>query len=122
MRAHALLFSQLGVLAVLGVLHVSALEYSLYWHYVWLDTLSHFLGGVWAALAFVWLLSLKGYRPATLVVVGAVLVIGAAWELFEVVAGIPRETTFILDTTIDMCMDLFGGIVGVWWARTLVRT
>lgn len=107
--ARRLFFAQALVVLLLGALHVSALTFDLYWHYVWLDTLSHFLGGLWVGLLAMW----GGehfFRRKLSVLWGifAIACVGVGWEVFEVVAGIPREGNFVLDTSIDLTMDLLG--------------
>lgn len=120
MPLRGLFFFQLAVIAALGVLHVSALYFSLYWHFVWLDTVSHFLGGVWVALAYGWLmLRLANRRPSLLEIVVAVLCVGLCWEVFEVAFGIPREANWAFDTALDLLMDVIGGLAGVWTLRRL---
>lgn len=119
MQARALLVTQLLVLLTLGVIHVSALQYALYWHYVWLDTLTHFLGGVWVALFICWIRARYHYAFSFADVIAGVLVAGVGWELFEYAGGVPREANFALDTSIDLAMDVIGGVVGVYSASKL---
>jgi len=121
MQMRALFLTQLLVITALGILHVSALYYSLYWQYVWLDTVSHFLGGLWIALAYTWIMVRFGGTAPLLKVVSAALLIGVAWEVFEVVAGIPREANWLFDTTLDLLMDTIGGTVGAFVAAYLKR-
>lgn len=109
-----LLFS---VLVTIALVHTVALEFFLYWKYLWLDIPMHVLGGVACSLFFsvlpffgirvherynrVW-----GYFAFT-------LCIGVMWELFEVVAGISRgEPGFVLDTITDLSMDTVGAFIG----------
>ncbi len=107
--AKRLFFAQAIVVLSLGVLHVSALAYDLYWHYVWLDTLSHFLGGLWVGLAAMWAYEYM-FRKNIPLLYGLVAIawVGIGWEVFEVAAGIPREGNFALDTSIDLLMDVCG--------------
>lgn len=114
-QMRTLFFVQLCVLAVLGVLHVSALHFSLYWHYIWLDTVAHFLGGVWAVLVYVWvMMRLRTRRPRFLEVVCVALCIGIAWEVFEYSVGVPREGNWLLDSSVDLLMDVLGGLLGAF--------
>ncbi len=119
MHARALLVVQFLVLLALGVTHISALQYSLYWHYVWLDTFTHFLGGAWVALVLVWLGVRSKITTSYAGIIAGVIVIGFGWEVFEYIGGIPREANFFLDTSIDLVMDVLGGIVGVAVGRKL---
>ncbi len=120
MPLRALFTTQLVVVAFLGVLHVGALSYSLYWQYPWLDVLSHFLGGLWVALALLWLAYRFGIHPRAFHLFLGVLAVGLAWEVFEVAAGIPRESNWLFDTAIDLIMDLFGALVGIVWGKRLL--
>lgn len=111
-------------LILVAVVHVIALELYLYWRFPWFDVPMHVLGGLCAALGYSILpfigLRKKGQYETVLWYLGTVLAIGIAWEVFEYVAGISlvRETHFVLDTTLDMCMDLIGGLIGYWVARS----
>ena len=51
----------------------------------------------------------------------AAMVIGVAWEVFEIFAGIPREANFAFDTSLDLTMDFIGALAGFALARYLVR-
>lgn len=107
------------VIALIGVVHVVALEYSLYWHYIWLDVPVHFLGGLWLALAGSWMLLRADMKADVPVVFSIVITLSIAWEIFELAAGVPIEESFALDTAIDLTMDVFGGILGFLLARIL---
>lgn len=121
MPFRVLFFTQLAVIILLGLLHTSALTYSLYWRYVWLDTLSHFLGGLWIALAFAWLFLRNGRTAYTTHIVLAVMVIGVGWELFEFVSGVPREANWLFDTAVDLTLDLIGGVCGAYLSQKIAR-
>jgi hypothetical protein len=114
MHSRALFFAQFGVVSLVGVMHVLALNYSLYWHYIWLDLPVHFLGGMWAALFFAWLCSYWPLREADgfATTMLFVLAIGLGWEVFELFVGVPREANFAFDTGLDLLMDLCGGLAG----------
>lgn len=107
------LFAALVLCAALAALHLWALDAYLYWQYPWFDVLIHFLGGL-AIGAFVVGL-LVHFRPRLYIAILAATYIG--WELFEVVAGVPREANFIFDTTLDLLMDTLGGIAAYVAAR-----
>lgn len=113
MLSDPLFRAQFAALVGVAALHITALSFSLYWHFVWLDTLTHFLGGVWVALAVMWAVGAALKRPASpLAIIAAALGIGIAWEIFEIVIGIPREANFVFDTALDLSMDVVGGFVG----------
>jgi hypothetical protein len=50
-----------------------------------------------------------------------VMVIGIGWEVFESMAGIPKEANFVFDSTLDLISDFAGGTVGYILARRLLR-
>ncbi|MDA8596829.1 hypothetical protein N9L26_00650 [Candidatus Pacebacteria bacterium] len=109
--------------SVLAVVHIIAIELVLYWKYWWFDLVMHFLAGaVLALLVF----TLKDLRPSIperwlklAPVLGFVLVGGLVWEVYELGIGIPIENDFWLDTSIDIVMDLLGGLTGFFVGRTL---
>lgn len=111
-------------LILVAVVHVIALELYLYWRFPWFDVPMHVLGGLCAALGYSILpfigLRKKGRYETVLWYIGAVLAIGLAWELFEYAAGISlvREAHFVLDTALDLGMDLVGGLIGYGVARS----
>ena len=109
-----LLFS---VLITIALVHTVAIEFFLYWKYPWLDVPMHFLGGVACAFFFS-ILPFFGIRvnerySTVRWYLAFTLCVGAAWELFEVVAGISlSEPGFMLDTAIDLSMDVLGAFIG----------
>lgn len=120
MPVRTLFLTQLFLLLLIAVLHLSALALSLYWLYPWFDVLLHFLGGVWVFLALVWLAERFRVPYRVFLVFLGVLFVGVGWEVFELLAGIPREANFVLDTSIDLLMDSLGGITGVLLTRYLL--
>lgn len=121
MHHRSLLWAQFFVVAIIAALHLSGIEYHLYWRFLWLDLITHSLGGVWVGLFFFWVRASIGYAPRLAWGIGGAIVIGVAWEIFEVVTGMPREANYALDTSIDLLMDTFGGIVGAFSARFILR-
>lgn len=117
----ALFILQAAVLVLIAVTHLSALQWSLYWYYIWLDVPMHFAGGAWLALAGSWLLLRFGYKHDVLPVFTFVIVGSIGWEIFEVWAGVARESNFLFDTVLDLTMDVAGGIVGFIFARALIE-
>lgn len=106
-----LLFAQLAILSILTGVHIVALFNDLYWIFPWLDLATHFLGGLWSALFFYWVAAVLRLPPSPVHVVALVLVLGVAWEVFELSFGISSATDYALDTLIDLCMDVVGAIV-----------
>lgn len=50
-----------------------------------------------------------------LITLGAVLVIGLAWELWELFSGLSFVFKDKADTLLDLVMDMIGGSVGLWY-------
>lgn len=122
MHHRPLFILQTFVIVIIGIVHTAALQWSLYWYYPWLDSPVHFLGGMWIALATAWILARTESRIRARTVVAFVAFFAISWELFEVWAGVPMENNFVFDTTIDLCMDALGGIVGFFAARSMVQS
>ncbi|MEO8637524.1 MAG: hypothetical protein ABI430_01325 [Candidatus Taylorbacteria bacterium] len=116
------LLKQIFVLIVcIVVLHFSALVFYLYWSIWWYDEVVHYLGGVWIALASLWLFFFSGYvhlkanRSAQILamVVIFALTIGVLWELFEFLFGESFiVSNYEIDTLSDLLMDIAGGLSG----------
>lgn len=114
--------------AFLGIfiLLINALALKLYWYSLmwYFDMPMHFLGGVWVGLLVLFILDTKKarYLSVTNVILG-VLLIGVAWEVYEVVvnnliAQLPFNT---FDTLSDICFDLSGGaLTTLWYYRDIV--
>lgn len=122
MLVRRMLTAQFTALIAMASLHIAAVLFALYWHYVWLDVATHFLGGVWVALAVqlarVWM---KQPLLNSVWVLILVLVVGIAWEVFELLTGIPREDNYMFDTSIDLVMDSLGGLLGYAISRLIER-
>lgn len=101
----------------LAGIHLVALKFFLYWKYAWFDIPMHTLGGVCVALGisilpFFNIQLPPSYRTLTAYIV-AVLVVGMLWEIFEMVAGIAFfDDEYVVDTFIDICMDIVGVAIG----------
>ena len=102
----------------LALVHLMAMEFSLYWKHVWLDMPMHFLGGFCVALGYAIIPFFKIQLPESLTTVwvylGAVLLVGIAWEVFELFTGISLANdaeNLLLDTSVDVVLDLCGGYV-----------
>jgi len=100
----------------LAFVHFAALEFFLYWQYVWLDVPVHFLGGTIVALLFLALLDLGLPCPSwcqkLIPVLVLVLIVGVLWEVYELLIGIIIRDNYVFDTTLDLIMDVCGGYVG----------
>jgi len=100
------------VLITTAILHASGLFLYLQWYFWWYDVMLHFLGGAWVALALQWYASRYPRIVLILPTLAVVLMVGISWEIFEMLIGAPREADFAFDTSLDILMDVLGGIVG----------
>ncbi|MFZ2555352.1 MAG: hypothetical protein WAZ27_03150 [Minisyncoccia bacterium] len=119
MQERPLFMTQAAVVTAVGAVHIVALHLYLYWYFPWLDLLVHFSGGLWVALVSAWLLLMTRREPTLFVLIACVIAIGIAWEVFEYTIGMSRGSTFVMDTSLDILMDLLGGIAGVILARRM---
>lgn len=116
----ALFTLQALVLVTTAVLHAAGLYLYLQWYFWWYDIMLHFLGGLWVALMFQWYAHKERRMVFIIPTILVVIVVGTGWELFEVMIGSPREANFAFDTSLDILMDVLGGIVGYAWASYLL--
>lgn len=117
----ALFVAQTTTIVLVALIHISALQFYLYWYYPWLDVFSHFLGGMWVALASAWLLSYAGYSVRILHIIVSISVVGISWEIFELAIGFSPEANFMFDTSLDLLMDFLGSVCGFVTASYLLR-
>ncbi len=118
-REHLLRLAFVTALLI-AFLHISAVNFFLYWSYWWFDIPMHLLGGFFLGLLSLWFLvfySQKGFAFSQLqtlfVAVLGALFVGLVWELFEYSAGITFNSigSYPLDTIKDLIMDVTGGYV-----------
>lgn len=99
---------------VIAGLHFTANMYYLYWAWWWFDILMHFLGGLFIGLSALWWLrfevpiSIRRFFPKFLTTFTVVLIVGIVWEVFEYVVGAYGASNYVLDTTLDLVMDIAG--------------
>lgn len=117
MRSPVLFVFILSAALLLFIAHYAAYEFYLYWKYDWFDIPVHILGGTIIGLS-VFLLPLFRVPvpsfcygvPGMLVLV---LIVGILWEFFEWYNGISTlKEGFVLDTVIDLSMNIIGGLIG----------
>jgi hypothetical protein len=113
---------QFIIIAFIAIVHISALSFSLYWRFEWLDLVIHFLAGMWVALFSLWFLNYLKFDTSNVIVkvLIAVLAISIGWEIFELLAGIPREDNFLFDTSLDLAMDAVGAFAGFMTGKRLI--
>lgn len=115
----------LVALSVLAVVHLIALEFYLYWYYLWLDIPMHFFGGIIVAIGIFSATELKIPLAAWFTkrwwrAMSIVVFVMVAWEIFEVWAGVPMLEDYVFDTALDMTMGFIGGILGFFLAKRLI--
>ncbi len=114
--------SLFSLIVVIAILHITAINFYLYWDFWWLDLIIHFLGGFWIALLVLWFISFSGYsayRPrfygydiTWALSILASLGIAILWEVFEFQTGITvMSSRYWGDTLSDIFMGLTGGSV-----------
>jgi hypothetical protein len=111
-------FPSFLVLSLVGLLHWIGSSDFYYWTVWWYDVMMHFLGGVWVALAVLWV-SHMPFVPASLksrISFGSlalsVFVVGLAWEAYELVLGFSclYDPGYASDTIQDLIMDTLGAL------------
>ncbi|HVU75383.1 MAG TPA: hypothetical protein VHD38_00920 [Candidatus Paceibacterota bacterium] len=106
-------FLQAALLALIDVLHLYfGIHIGFYYTVPWWDVLVHFLGGVWVALIWSWVLLWHGYRVSVWQCALSGLVVGIGWEIFEKVVGLGGSPfmPYWVDTAKDLLDDTLGGI------------
>ncbi len=103
----------------LALVNAVALEFSLYWKYLWLDVPMHLLGGFCVALGYSIIpffgITLPKIFHSKWAYLSVVLLVGLAWEVFEFGFGISIANdaeNLIPDTSMDLVLDLLGGYAG----------
>ena len=103
------------ILVIVAALHWVASYEGFYWEFNWYDYVMHFLGGLWAALFLLWISrtgwGVRHFRLNTAkAVVGAVLLVGLCWELYELAFHFTsvHGAGYAWDTAHDFIMDAFG--------------
>ncbi len=104
------------LIALIAILHNISLTYFLYWRFLWTDIVMHFLGGLFIALGgylFLFDKTKFSIKEILFYTIGASLLVGLGWEVFEYVFDIvPYTKWYVPDTVSDILMDIVGGIVG----------
>ena len=106
------------LILIIAILHELALNFFLYWKFWWFDILMHFLGGLWIGLISLWFYFLSGYvkytkKRITFIFVlssVSVLVVGIAWELFELLVEFDFSSEYLFDTISDLILDILGAL------------
>lgn len=84
----------------------------------WFDMFMHFLGGFWLALGIMYVFPPKIKSSISILkILLGVLVIGLIWEFFEIIvdANFSKNIFDLEDTLSDLCFDLAGGLVALFY-------
>ncbi|MEK7179056.1 MAG: hypothetical protein AAB727_02255 [Patescibacteria group bacterium] len=126
MSKHPFFFFLTAVLVLVTAVHILGMYLYWYWRIPWLDLIAHFGGGVWAggmSLLFFYefkrrkMASLPGVFMSAIFVFASVVVIGVAWELFEIAIRSVSlaEPGYWQDTIVDLIADTTGALTAVWY-------
>ncbi len=114
------LYFLLFLASLIAFLHFIAIEFYFYWSLWWYDIVVHFLGGLFIGLGALWIVFFSGFfsyfqyskKRALCVALLSIFVVGIAWEVFELWAGVPFTKNYIADTITDIIIDILGALVG----------
>lgn len=125
MHKHPVVLAFLGAFFILAVAHSIALQFFLYWTYLWSDIPMHLWGGVVIALGYhagLYALGVRGaYFHSLTATLGAVLLGGIGWEIFEIAIDVPMSEDYVSDTVLDLILDVSGGVLGYLLVGRLTR-
>ena len=115
---------------ITAVLHFIALKTSLYWSTEWFDILMHFLGGLTAGLGVFFVIltfgmvthePLQDTKLVFFAVLTGALLIGVAWELWELFVGFTDIYTDMGDTLLDIVMDTVGAVCAFIIGKSYIK-
>lgn len=114
MKSTTLIFLLSGL--ILAVSHYLAIEFMLYWRYLWLDIPMHLLGGTVVGLGYLSLSDLFPRLPkwlfSLMMTVWIVISVAIAWEIFEIAIGtVFDEVHYVRDTIADLICGVIGGVL-----------
>lgn len=115
MRTKTLYFT-LALSFFLFVANIFALKTNLYWTTSWADIITHVMGGMIVAgvTILLWDFKKTGKKVRLGSVVASVIIVGIAWEAFELYYAMTAITDkgFIPDTIGDILFDTLGAYLG----------
>ncbi len=111
-----------------AVLHKIALSLSLYWTVWWFDIPMHFLGGALIALITLFFIydskffnfSIRKPIVVFAAALGATLVVGLSWELWELFVGFTDAYKDQVDTIADLINDTLGATVVYLYSKNKI--
>ena len=88
----------------------------------------HFLGGFIIAIFTIFILysysnfeSLKKHKIFLIsLIIGATLVVGLTWELWEIFVGFTNTFKDLDDTIMDVVMDTIGALSAIYYSRKIL--
>jgi hypothetical protein len=122
MASNKLLFTSLGLIALIAIIHFLALKN--YWYFIYksLDLVLHLMGGFWIAISVLWVISIQKYIVFNTIykfvyVVISVILVGIVWEVFELKTGNTFTTVsnYWRDTYTDMASNIIGGMIAYFY-------
>ncbi len=105
---------------IIFILFLNSIILKFHWYYNiwWSDMLMHFLGGFWLGLVFIYFLKPKDINFSNIlkIVLGA-FIVSFGWEIFEIFLNnvTLRDPFNSLDTMSDLCFDLSGAIISIFY-------
>lgn len=111
-----------------AVLHKIALSLSLYWNVWWFDIPMHFMGGTLMALITLFFIydskffnfSIKKSVVVFFIALGATLIFGLSWELWELYMGFTNIYEDQIDTMADLINDTLGAIAVYLYSKNKI--
>lgn len=104
-------------IAIVNFLAMKAMWYYIFWYF---DMPMHFIGGIVASFLIVYVfynkISKYNTLPIYYIIIG-IFIIGFGWEIFEYIFNniIAGQVWNMFDTLSDICFDLSGGIVALFF-------
>ena len=96
--------------SVLATTHILAMQFYLYWSFPWIDMPMHYLGGIVVGLLLYTCrdlgVSIIPEQPRWFTVLFFVMAVAFAWEVYEILIGIPMLDNYVSDTIIDLVNGL----------------
>lgn len=108
----------------IAAIHFIAVFYDWYWRFLWIDIPMHFLGGVFVAVVFLWLVKRfpghfdmsRNFFVTSIFLLGFVALTGILWEfsefLYDLVIISKGWESFAGQGARDMIGDLFFDLLG----------
>ena len=111
----------LSLIFVIAAIHIAGMYLGLYERFLRLDSILHFLGGLWVGLTAIWFFFVSQYTKSLkitkwrllFVSLLAAAILGIFWEYFELLIGTPFYIErYYADTIKDLTLDVFGAFMG----------